>query len=374
MTTTEIVCDNRMPPAGSRILIAMSGGVDSVAVAALLTRSGYECMGATLRMTPEHESKPVFEPCCGLQAAEDARRSCEILGIEHRAVRVIEEFDTNIIAPFARQYAAGRTPNPCIQCNRIIKFGLLFRYAAQWGYDYVAMGHYARMNEREGRMALHRSSYRDKDQTYVLAPLTQAQLRRSCFPLGGMTKDEARTIAAAVDPVVGAKAESQEICFVADRNYAGIVEAREGIGTPGNFVDISGKILGRHKGIHRYTIGQRRGLGIGAAAPLYIIRIEASTHTIIVGSDQYARCGSFNTRTLFWGALAPQQKPFQAFVQLHYRHAPVPASITPAVGSAHVVLEIPQRAVAPGQWAVFYDAAGYVLAAGEIQDFSSEIL
>lgn len=372
--TVEVTGDaNRMPPPGAHILIAMSGGVDSVAAAALLTRSGYTCMGATLRMTAESESKPVFEPCCGLQAAEDARRSCELLGIEHRTARVIEAFDKNIIAPFARQYAAGRTPNPCIQCNRIIKFGLLFRYARQWGYDYIAMGHYARLTERNGRMALRRSAYLNKDQSYVLAPLTQPQLRRSCFPLGSMTKAEARVLAASVDSAIGTKAESQEICFVADRNYARIVEERQGPGQPGNIVDLEGKVLGRHKGIHHYTIGQRRGLGIGAAEPLYIIRIDVDANTIVVGKGNELVCSSFDTKTLFWGVLPPQQEPFYVLVQLRYRHSPVPAQIAPSTGGAHVTLKKPQRAVTPGQWAVFYDASGYVLAAGEIESFSAGI-
>jgi tRNA-uridine 2-sulfurtransferase len=373
MCATDATTENFMPPPGSRILVAMSGGVDSVAVAALLVRSGYECMGATLRMTGDSETKPVFEPCCGLQAAEDARSVCEQLGIEHRTVRIVEAFERHIISPFAAQYAAGRTPNPCIQCNRIVKFGLLFRYARKWGCQYIAMGHYARLEEKNGRMALRRSVYRQKDQSYVLAPLTQPQLRRTCFPLGGMTKEEARAVAATVNPQISVKAESQEICFVADRNYARIVEERQGRGEPGIIVDVDGNLLGRHEGIHHYTIGQRRGLGISAPEPLYVIRIDASTHTVILGRDKDACCNSFDTRTLFWGMTAPQTEPFDALVQLRYRHEPVPAKIVPTAGCARVTLKVPQRAVTPGQWAVFYDEEGYVMAAGEILRYDAAI-
>lgn len=359
-----------MPPPDARVLIAMSGGIDSAAAAALLTERGYACMGATLRMTPDPDSKPVFEPCCGLQASEDARRVCERLGIPHRTVRIMEDFDRHIIGHFTAHYASGRTPNPCIRCNRIIKFGLLLRQARRWGYDYLAMGHYARLRWREGRVALRRGAHRAKDQSYVLAPLTQPQLRHVCFPLGAMSKDEARHIASALDASIGAKPESQEICFVADRDYGRIVEAQHGPFPPGPIRDLEGNLLGIHRGIHRYTIGQRRGLGISAEHPLYVLRIEASNNTIIVGHDAQSLCTEFSTGPLFWGGMHPVQGRFHALVQLRYRHEPTPGIIAPDSTGARVRLETGQRAVTPGQWAVFYDADGDVLAAAEIKNYS----
>ncbi len=361
--------ENLTPPPGARVLIAMSGGVDSAAVAAIMTEKGHDCLGVTLRMTPEPESKPVFEPCCGLQASRDASRVCEQLGMPHRTMRIIEEFDRHIIGHFTNQYARGRTPNPCIRCNRMIKFGLLFRQARAWGYDYVAMGHYARLRVRTGRLALQRGVHRDKDQSYVLAPLTQAQLRRSCFPLGAMTKAQARAIAAAHDAVVGDKAESQEICFVADRNYGRIVEARHGPFPSGPIRDLEGRLLGTHQGIHRYTIGQRRGLGVSAEQPLYVLRIEHETNTLIVGRDAQSLCTHFRTGPLFWGAMRPREEPFQALVQLRYRHEPAPGAVTPTISGAEIQFDVGQRAVTPGQWAVFYDDDGYVLASAEVDAF-----
>lgn len=362
---------NFMPPPGAGVLIAMSGGVDSAAVAAVLVQAGYRCMGATLRLTGDNaeQDTSVFEPCCGLQAAEDARAICATLGIAHRTLRVVESFERHIIGHFVDEYVAGRTPNPCIRCNRMIKFGLLFREARKLGFPYVAMGHYARLVERNGRMALQRAHYRPKDQSYVLAPLTQAQLRRACFPLGDMNKEEARAIASGVNVAVGGKRESQEICFVSDRNYARVVESRRGVGIPGAIMDLRGKRLGTHRGIHSYTIGQRRGLGISAEKPLYVVRIDAENNILYVGRDEESLASRFETGPLFWGANPPSGEPFTAHAQLRYRHVPISCVVSPSDVGAQIELHTPQQGITPGQWAVFYDDSGYVLASAVIKDF-----
>ena len=361
--------ENFMPPPGARVMIAMSGGVDSAAVAVLLAEAGYDCLGATLRLTGDKEEVTVFEPCCGLQAAEDARRICDALHIPHRTVRVVEVFEKTIIRYFAGQYAEGRTPNPCIRCNRAIKFGMLFKEAKGLGCDYVAFGHYARLINTGGRMTLARAAYPPKDQSYVLAPLTQPQLRRSCFPLGDMTKEEAREVARRIDVKAGNIAESQEICFVPLRDYVPVVEKYTGSGKPGPIRDLEGKVLGQHEGIHRYTIGQRRGMGISSERPLYVVWLDAPNNTVWVGRDEQSLCDSFETSPLFWGGMAPEEEAFSALVQLRYRHEAVPGTVTPTAAGARVSLSEAQRAVTPGQWAVFYDDSGHVLASAKIEQF-----
>ncbi len=358
---------NRIPPPGARVLVAMSGGADSAAVAALLVRRGCDCIGATLRLVPEPPGKSPFEPCCGLDAAIDAARVCARLGIPHEVFHAVDRFDRDIITRFVREYAEGRTPNPCIRCNRMIKFGALYERASALGCEWVAMGHYVRLEDRGGRMALRRAVHRVKDQSYVLAPLTQAQLRRACFPLGEMTKEEARAAAGGIDRRSGQKPESQEICFVYDDDYPRLVEERAGAFPPGPILDRQGRVLGTHHGLVRYTLGQRRGLGIAAPRPLYVIAMDRARNALIVGYDEDSFCAEFTTGPVFWGALPRQVEPFDCLVQLRSRHVPGPASVVPGRASATVTLLEAQRAVTPGQWAVFYDNEGYVLAAAEIR-------
>ena len=286
----------------------------------------------------------------------------------HEVFHAVERFDRDIVTRFVREYAAGRTPNPCIRCNRMIKFGALYERARALGCDWVAMGHYARLEERNGRMALRRASHLAKDQSYVLAPLSQAQLRRATFPLGEMTKEEARAAAGVIDRRSGNKPESQEICFVYDDDYARLVEERMGRAfPPGPILDRSGRVLGTHHGLVRYTPGQRRGLGIAAPRPMYVLDIDTARNALVVGCDEETLCASFTTGPLFWGALPRQADPFDCLVQLRSRHRPGPARAVPGRARATVTLAEPQRAVTPGQWAVFYDASGYVLAAAEIR-------
>ncbi len=356
-----------MPPPGARVLVAMSGGVDSAAAAVLLAERGCDCVGVTLRLVPEPEGKSVFEPCCGLEAVHDAARVCEKIGIPHEILHAVEPFDRGIITRFVREYAAGRTPNPCIRCNRMIKFGALHRRAAALGCSHVAMGHYVRLVSFGGRVALRRAVHRAKDQSYVLAPLTQAQLRRSCFPLGCLDKEASRAVAARVDLRSSRKAESQEICFVADRDHARFVESRAGLALPGPILDAAGRRLGTHRGLIRHTIGQRKGLGIGADRPLYVIALDPARNAVIVGYEEEGYCREFTTGPLFWGGMAPSGEPFDCRAQLRSRHDPGRATVFPNRLGARVTLTDPQKAVTPGQWAAFYDDDGCVLAAAEIR-------
>jgi tRNA-specific 2-thiouridylase len=347
----------------------MSGGVDSAVTAALLVSQGYDCIGVTMRLVGEHAEKSVFEPCCGLEAAADARRVCDKLGIPHQIMHAVERFDRDIIRYFVDEYARGRTPNPCARCNRMIKFGALYTYADKLGAEYIAMGHYARLEQRGTRHSLRRAVYGPKDQSYVLAPLTQPQLRRALFPLGELTKQEVRDLARGLDFRMANKAESMEICFVPDRDYAKVVEARAGVSRPGPVFNTRGEVIGAHQGLIHHTLGQRRGLGIAAERPYYVIRLDPERNAVIVGHEEETGCRAFTTGPLCWGGMAPVDEPFACHVQLRSRHEGAPARVTPVGRGARIELETVERAVTPGQWAVCYDDTGFVLCAGIVETF-----
>ncbi len=347
----------------------MSGGVDSAVTASLLVEQGYNCVGVTMRLVPEPKTKSVFEPCCGLEAVEDARRICEKVGIPHIVMHAVERFDRYIISHFVDEYTQGRTPNPCARCNRMIKFGALYQRADELNADYIAMGHYARLEQRGNRVSLRRAAYLPKDQSYVLSPLTQAQLRRAFFPLGNMTKEQVRAKAWELDFGMATKKESQEICFVPDRDYARVIMERVGPAASGPIYTASGECLGNHRGLIHYTLGQRRGLGISGPRPYYVVKLDIENNALIVGFEEETCTMSFTTGAVCWGGLTPQIEAFTCRVQLRSRHEAALATVIPQDRFFQVqFLDAPQAAVTPGQWAVFYDDDGYVLAAAIIEN------
>ena len=342
-----------------RIIVAMSGGVDSSVAALRLVEAGYDVHGLFMRTGVRQEGATT---CCSLADAQDARRVADSLGIAFHVLNFERDFDA-MIASFVESYRQGRTPNPCITCNDTLKFGKLLGYADMLGASGVATGHYARVERRGDRWALRRAVTASKDQSYVLFALSQAQLARATFPVGELEKDQVRALARRGALPVSGKEESQDICFVPGGDYRQLL-AERGVGLqPGKIVDSSGEVLGEHEGIERFTIGQRRGLGLAFGAPRYVIAIRADRREVVIGPEEELYHARFRTGKVNWVTHAPTRASFRAAVQIRYRHTPAPATVdVDETDCATVTFDAPQRAITPGQAAVMYE--GECVAAG----------
>ena len=364
------------------VAVAMSGGVDSSTVAALLLQHHRPIVGLTMqlwnqRRLPELQGDgPAQHRCCSLDDVYDAKRVAQHLSFPHYVVNFEEQFEQRVVRPFVEQYLAGRTPIACTNCNTDVKFEPLLRMARQIGAERLATGHYARIrkDDHSGRYQLLRARDDSKDQSYFLWGLTQEQLSRSEFPLGELTKEEVRQLARSVDLPVADKPESMELCFVPNGNYVQFIHAyaREE-GKPlndkeGDIVTEGGTVLGRHTGVHNYTIGQRKGLGFTTGKPIYVLAIDPEKNRVIVGEDDALRAATFEIENVNWVSIDAPNVPLRAQVKIRHKHEPAAATVEALPGlRAFITFDAPQRAITPGQAAVAYDG-DIVLAGGWIRN------
>lgn len=342
-----------------RVVVAMSGGVDSSVAAALLLEQGYEVIGVTMQIWDSNVTEVAGEHvgCCSLSAVEDARRVAAQLDIPYYVMNFRDIFEEKVIKYFTGEYMLGRTPNPCIACNRFVKFEALLDKAMALGADYIATGHYARLEYNNGlkRYTVRRARDRKKDQTYVLYGLTQQQIARTLLPLGNYNKSQVREIASDLGLSVAAKAESQEICFVADDNYRNFLREQAQDIQPGPFLNMKGEVIGTHQGIPFYTIGQRRGLGLAGGQRLYVINIDRQNNTITVGPEEGILGNELIASDINWILYDTITGTLDVEAQVRYNGSPSPAIIQILEdGRLHVRFHNPQRSITPGQAVVFY--------------------
>lgn len=328
-----------------KCLIAMSGGVDSSVAAQILQEKGYECVGCMMRL-------------CGNEQPEDAKNVAEKLGIEFHLLDAQAEFRRCVMADFAENYEKGRTPNPCVVCNQYLKFGVLLEKATEMGCEKIATGHYAvvEYDEKSSRFLLKKAKDPEKDQSYMLYQLSQDQLSKTVFPLGEMTKTQARELAARKSLSNAHKSDSQDICFVPDGNYAEFLERFTGRkGENGAFIDKNGDVLGTHKGIVHYTVGQRRGLGIAAEHPLYVLKIDAEANRVVLGKNEELFSRDVTAEKVNLIAVENLTDPIRCKAKIRYRHLEQPCQAWMEDGRLRVRFDEPQRAITPGQSLVLYD-------------------
>ncbi len=357
---------------GKKVVVGMSGGVDSSVAAWLLLQQGYQVIGVTMQIWQDEEEAAVQENggCCGLSAVDDARAVAWKLGIPYYVMNFKREFKENVMDYFVEEYLHGRTPNPCIACNRYVKWESLLRRSLNLGADYIATGHYARVERlKNGRYALKKSATDAKDQTYALYNLTQEQLSHTLMPVGEFTKVEIRQMAEKIGLKVADKADSQEICFIPDKDYARFIEEQaDHVPAPGNFVDADGNVLGRHKGITHYTIGQRKGLGLAMGYPVFVKEIRPDTDEVVIGGAADVFTDTLICDKMNWMAVdGLHGKPMQVTGKIRYSHRGAPCIIR-EVGEDLVECQFLEkvRAVTPGQAVVFYDG-DYVVGGGTIR-------
>ncbi len=347
----------------NRIAVAVSGGVDSSVAALLLKEQGHEVVGITMCLGVAAEQGGHVK-CCGPQEIEDARRVCQMLEIPHYTMDFSGDLEEHIVKPFIEEYIRGRTPNPCVACNRLIKFGTLLEKAEAMGFDFIATGHYARMEKREGRPVLSRSREARKDQTYFLHAIRRETLGRIRFPLADLTKEEVRQIARKKGLPVSDKQESQDICFIPEAGYGAFLRARSIDVKPGEFVDRKGRALGRHRGFALYTTGQRARLGGWSGEPLYVLAIEAGKNRVVVGGKADLMAQGLIAERM---NLLVDDLPARCVAKIRYAHRGADCRVAFEGDLLRVVFDEPQEAITPGQYVVLYDG-GVVLGGGVIRE------
>lgn len=362
-------------PMKQRVLLGMSGGVDSSVAGYLLREQGYDVVGVTMKVWPQDCISRAEDKCCGPQAVADARSVAHSLGIPHYVVDEADQFERLVIDYFSSEYQAGRTPNPCVMCNEKLKFGNLWNKAEALGCDYIATGHYAIIEHHADRAVLRKGVDPRKDQSYFLFSLRQPQLRRALTPLGGMAKPAIREIARSLGLKVADKVDSQEICFVPGNDYKAFLRSHLAADEfhPGGIYDLEGNFVGEHEGLEMFTIGQRKGLPGGSAQPRYVVDLDPETNRVIVGSAEDLVSDDFEIDRANWIAARDAAESFEATVKIRYSHPGTEATVTPLEdGRARIQLHEPQKAVTPGQAAVIYESdvvvgGGWICRAAALQ-------